>query len=894
MSEPTVPPCRPPHTAPDAFAAALEQAEDRAASVVRRLGPLDAFRELLAANDAHIRQLPLDNGRLLAASRTAIYTVLARHWVEEQRQVHGYKRPFALAALGGTGRAELTPYSDTDFALLFDDAIDDNPFLLELQRQALHTREFEQRYGFTCTPLPFNLDDAARLADKQLNAFLDLRALYDPHGLVDTFRQRVRLTFDPFEHFLHVRTFWKREWEKAAGDCERLDRFDIKNDGLRVFLAGVWTLAGEQFVHSHEIYRVLADPRDLEAYHLLLRLRAWFHSRRPPAHSPANGRHPQDVIGFADLLDFGPLLGPGADDEEQFVFSNQVRAQLLSARKRVARFTRGVIERALKTGRRIGPRSPIVLGVGGLSHTAALAGADAREKSRAALSLLLASQHYGVPIDPAELETTFRNAGDWLVRVPELSALFYEPRGSLAESLAFLSQFDGAENRLFPGHARFAVSMDARVLSERCWLRGALARRKIAVLEALVREGRERLTAAVSVQHLTDLTRGVDEQVEAALLDADQLAAVKLALQTKRLPLTPDDLETRRDARRPLHERFASGFSEIPLADYYPPYSEQSEFTPETVRLTEFLVAHRRAFKDSSQSAVNDARKVQDFAALCGNERFLRALFVFTCADRAEWESARHEPTRWFNSRELYVKAMMRFRPNLDPTRSIETAGFAPDQLAILKDLGPDLYSGVYRRHAGRFGEHLVRLCEKPEATGPKAALLHDGTAHILGVAARDSRGLAASIAGALWRRRVGLSQAHLFSAANHGLALDFFHLAATEHPVDAGVARAVEEAIGRRLHIADADEAGLPRTPGKVTLQEWRPGQYCLRCETTADAEALLYALTYRVFRYLRGNIFALAAHSVRGQACVSVYHSLPPDLPLHAAQALVAARFG
>src|SRR6185295_6363381 len=157
---------------------------------------------------------------------------------------------------------------------------------------------------------------------------------------------------------------------------------------------------------------------------------------------------------------------------------------------------------------------------------------------------------------------TFRNAGDWLMPVPELSALFYDQRGSQADSFGFLSQLDGAAERLFPGYAKFEASLDQRVLAERKSLRGALERRKLQALDRYVREGQASLANAVATPHLTDHARGVWVAVEAAILDADHLAAVKLALKTKRLPLTSDDLAARHDETRPLHERFSSGFSE--------------------------------------------------------------------------------------------------------------------------------------------------------------------------------------------------------------------------------------------------------------------------------------------------------------------------------------------
>jgi len=101
----------------------------------------------------------LGGGREIAAERTAIYTTLVRDWAEEQRQTLGYHKPFAVVALGGTGRAEMAPFSDNDFAFLFDDALEGNPFLLELraggdaqyrQRRALGVHRSGRRSNLSC------------------------------------------------------------------------------------------------------------------------------------------------------------------------------------------------------------------------------------------------------------------------------------------------------------------------------------------------------------------------------------------------------------------------------------------------------------------------------------------------------------------------------------------------------------------------------------------------------------------------------------------------------------------------------------------------------------------------------------------------------------------------
>ena len=41
------------------------------------------------------------------------------------------------------------------------------------------------------------------------------------------------------------------------------------------------------------------------------------------------------------------------------------------------------------------------------------------------------------------------------------------------------------------------------------------------------------------------------------------------------------------------------------------------------------FVANRRAFKERSETGLNDARQIEEFADLCGDEHRLRALFVF-------------------------------------------------------------------------------------------------------------------------------------------------------------------------------------------------------------------------------------------------------------------------
>jgi hypothetical protein len=865
--------------------------------------PPDAqgFLNRLAANNARILEPELDNGRGIVTERTRIHLDAIAHWAAEAGASHD--RPFAVAALGGTGRAELTPCSDLDIVFLFEDPVESastRPFVKELQQQTLHTRSFRDRFGFAFEALPYAFDDIPALKEKELNAFLDLAPVHDPQGLCTAFRERIRAKYDPFEHFLHVRQLWLRQLERTGANAERIDRFDLKNDALRLFLAGIWALGGRDFEHSHDIYERLRrdDPRDLEAYEFLLRLRGWIHLRRPPGGRPtALGNHEEDLVGFEDLDSFGDWLAEGAAPSERFEFAEEVRSRLLSARRRVAAFARGVIESELRPGRRVSPGNPVALGAGGLYHANPETCLTDHDRSRAALSLVLTAQRYGVAIDASELLTTFHRAGDWLEPVPELWELFNDTRGSLASSFDFLSRIPGAEDRLFPGYGRFESSLDERVRTERQSLRGSLEREKMRELETERREGERIVVEAMDPGRFADTGYDIRVEVETARLSVEQLAAVKLALKTKRLPVTPDDLAARNDPSRSLSDRFSSGFSNIPLDDYYPRALSGAGFPAEVLELARFLVANRRSFREIADSGLIDNLAVKELLDRCGGDpEKARALYVFTRIDRHAWESPQQKPTLFFNIRELYAKACMPEDRRFNPDRLLDQVGLADrESKTILLDFGQDFYEGIYRHYAVRFCPHLLRLADPSKQARPKAILITAGPSAILGVAARDDRGIAASISGALWKQGVGLSQAHFFSAMNHGLAFDFFHLAPASPagdgtPLYGNLPSLVEEAIEQRLHRSEEDEAALPDIARMVTLTEWRHGLFRLRAESGGDVGALIYLLCCKASRRLRADVFGVTSQADRRGARASVFIRLPGSLRIGDARAIVA----
>lgn len=836
-----------------------------------------AHKQRLEANDRLIRQANLDNGRQIATERAAIFADSVRHWAQGEHLASGYDRPFAVVALGGTGRAELTPRSDLDFAFLFDDQIEGNAFLLGLQEQIVNTDQFSSRFGFTFEPLPFDLDDADNLHGKQLNAFLDMAPVYDPDGLAPRFRERIRANYDPFEHFLHVRDFWSRKWAEAADASENIKRFDIKNEGLRIFLAAVWALAGKDFSHSHTVYAALPDPRDLEAYDFLLRIRAFVHSRRGGT-GKANliGDHPEDLLEFDDFLSFGDMLGPEEDEGKRFEFGNKVRARLLASRRRISRFAKGVFGRELSQGVRVAVDSPIRFGSGGLFRETPSLEVSAVERSRRALELVLISQHYSVPIDDSELQNTFHNAGDWITRVPGLASLFYDLDGSLARSLDFLCQIDGVGERLFPGYALYEVSLDARVRKERESLRGKLSRRKLELLELLLERSTSESVQTLASGQTAGLQVEVTPEVEASLLDPDQIAAIRLALFTKRLPLTEGDLLLRNDESANLYQRSSSGLSQIPVEDYFQPFIDEPGFSEHTIELVKFLITNRRALTTYAEPGILDEDQVAKFEVLCRDPSRLRALYVFTCVDRAEWESHGSYPTRWFNIKELYAKTQSAFSPGADPSSALRAQGYDAEDVAILRDFGDSFYSGRYRRFANRFGPHVIHLAQDGDFHAPRVTLLRDDRSHILGVSARDNKGLAASICGVLWHNNIEVAQAHLFSASSHRLALDFFHLSTPPDQFPPRLTHTIEESILLTGEEELARDEG-PHLEGEIRVQEWRADSYLLRFKGQQAPTGALYTLTRHLFLSLQANVFGLTARYQKGNAHVSIFF-IPP----------------
>lgn len=602
---------------------------------------------------------------------------------------------------------------------------------------------------------------------------------------------------------------------------------------------------------------------------------------------------------FADFDSFGEWAGPRATDRERLGFADDVRSRLLDARRRIAAFARGVIEGELRPGRPIRSGDPVRLGAGGLFLADSTNDISDADRSQAALRLVLMAQRYHLPIDPSELLSTFEHAGDWLQPTPVLGELFQSTSGNLAAAFDFLSQIPGAEDRLFPGYGKFESSIDERVRTEKSQLRSALEREKMRKLDALRKAGQPLLDAGHDPGHLTDVAYQIQVEVEAAQLTLPQLAGVRLALKTKRLPVTSDDLAARNDESRPLSERFSSGFSGIPIAEYYGRYASAG-FSAVSLELARFLVENRRAFREIAGTGINDEKAVARLRKICGDDlQKMRALYVFTLVDRHAWESPKTYPERFFNILETYAKARMPEHRRFDPIRVFYEAGCTdPEWQAMLLDFGRDLFSGIYRHHLLRFVPFLIRLANPVagDQAKPKALMVNTPPFQFLGVAAPNRRGIAASISGALWKNGIALRQAHLFSATNRQLALDFFHLGPPRivdgnlaGPSQAEICRLVERAILGNENISEEDEAALPKVARRADITEWHPGLFHIQADAEQDVGALIYLLCLKAGRQLNADVHGLSAQSGRNGARASVFVNLPKTMGIEAARRIV-----
>ena len=690
------------------------------------------YAEYLAANDFLIRYASGAVGQHIVAARTAIHTCLFSAWLTPLlRQWHAENSLVAIA-LGGTGRGEMAPHSDFDVAYVVIDHVVARPILDEIERQTVHSDHFHACFGFNFRGMILSVEDVAGLSFEQTTSLIDLRYLCGAKPVLARFRNALKHELDPlllyFQHEQLLRHYLETDFQVEM---------DLK-ECLRRLQAALWLRAAPSFRSSSALFDE-ANEQTRNAY--------WFlHRVRGVCHLLAGDRqdtHGRDRVTATLLTNAAQLLrvppGPAV-----------VEWDLDTRLRHAATLIRDLAQRTLVEAAKHAPRvrgESISVDADGLIYTGPEP-ATPEGRSDIALTLLTASQRYGRVLSPTQ-SAHFANAMDWFVLRPAAGELLTHP--GLAEALILAQRwhlldaiFVGSSERTHAGLAgdravRFAALVTELQAVDAC----ACGRDPDNSSSSTLRASALSISLAASAADAIGLT-GV--------------AAVRLALVT--LYCT---IEGEKDASR---EDLTTSFERL---------TTQGGCEAETAALAQFLITHRDLLAKIAQQGINDTHHVAMVCAESGTLTNLQALFLLTCVIARTNADHRALPYS-FNLRELYLKALNTLHTQrVSAYELLRGAGFDEAECAVLADLGPDFYSGAYAEFMVRIGSHALNILSG--RIPAKALLFRVAEGSVLAVVARNVRGLAAAVVGALRAANVTIAQAHLFTASQSGFVLDFFHV---------------------------------------------------------------------------------------------------------------------
>jgi hypothetical protein len=206
--------------------------------------------------------------------------------------------------------------------------------------------------------------------------------------------------------------------------------------------------------------------------------------------------------------------------------------------------------------------------------------------------------------------------------------------------------------------------------------------------------------------------------------------------------------------------------------------------TDEDIRLVEFLVRQHLVMGQMSQRRdLEDLGMIADFATLCGDEEFLRQLYLLTFCDLAS--VAPDAMSSWKETllAELYTRTMTFLRRGPDLLGSERAEIVKRRQARAARMLGEDpdgrvlaaLYLGFPDRYfaentARRIASHMEILRARRERL--VSSVIEVAHQKRLGVtemvlAARDTPGLLADVAGVLYANRIEVVDAAIYSRAS-------------------------------------------------------------------------------------------------------------------------------
>jgi [protein-PII] uridylyltransferase len=796
------------------------------------------------------------------------------------REVANCKTPVAIFATGGFGRGELAPFSDLDLLVLCAKTPgNDVQKLAEAILYPLWDAKVDAGHAVRA------YDQALALPANDLaaaTALLDARFLTGDRALADKFLGafRARVAKTAAEDFVARLRAEQKERHSRFGDTIFLLEPDLKNGpgGLRDLCVGRWA-AMARFGTS--------DPKQLLAQGVMTGRLAqaftaateWLMRVRILMHATAGRR--QDHLRFALQEGIAPILYPEARDRGGVIRPavhpavEALMHQYHAHAKLIRNETERLLQRAsVREDKRRKTQPVMVLGdrLGGKTADAHFVVRDGALE----------------PIDPgiferkpSEMIRIFQLAID--LDVP-LALRTREQLGELAASQPALLREDVEAGRRF-----VQICCDARDRANPSRLEQM---QDLGILAAIMPEWEP---STGRVQHDIYHVYTVDQH---ALYAVGRLHALQRGDHAAAFPVPT---ETVPEVTRPVALAMGTLLHDVGKP-YGSPHSEigaglavaicrRLGIEEEDTQRVEFLVRQHLVMGQMSQRRdLEDLGMISDFGALCGNDENLRELYLLTFCDLAS--VAPDAMSSWKETllAELYTRTLAFLRRGPDLLGSERAEIVAERQKGAARLLGEPLPTGggdspLARLFAGfpsryfaenaetRIAAH-VRLVRARRERGNSSLIdvSHDtrlGMTEMV-LAAADTPGLLADVAGVLYANRIEVVDAAIYSRQpadpkEAPEALDVFRVRdSMGRPVTAEarwtkVSSDLEAVVSGRIK-AEILVGGRPRTE---SVASWKTPAVPTECKIdnivsrdftvveviTEDRPGVLYAIARALF---------------------------------------------
>ncbi|HVZ72583.1 MAG TPA: [protein-PII] uridylyltransferase [Polyangia bacterium] len=778
------------------------------------------------------------------------------------------RTPVAILATGGFGRGELAPFSDLD--LLFLCAERPGADVQTLAEAILHplwdakvdaghaVRSFEQALSLPASDLA------------AATALLDARFLVGDAPLAEKFLAefRARIAATAPQDFVARLRAEQRSRHSRFGDTIFLLEPDLKNGpgGMRDLCVGRWAAAA-RFGTS--------DPRELQGKGVMTSRLAtafvaateWLLRVRIAMHGAAGRR--QDHLRFPLQEAIAPVMCPEARDLGGVIRPavhpavEALMHQYHAHAKLIRNETERLLQRASLPDEKRRTTGPIFIRPG--------AGADkyfvVREGQLEAATDDLFEKH------PAEMIRAFSLAIDLNL------TLALRTRELIAEHAA--SHPEALRADPDAGSRFVELLCDSRDTANPSRLEQM---QDLGVLAAMMPEWEP---STGRVQHDIYHVYTVDQH---ALYAVGRLHAIARGDHADHFPVPTETIQE-------VKNRTALTLGTL-LHDVGKPYgSPHSEIgagiavtilkrmgrTDDDIKLVEFLVRQHLVMGQMSQRRdLEDLGMIADFAALCENEENLRTLYLLTFCDLAS--VAPDALTSWKETllRELYARTLnyLRRGPDLLGAERAEIVKRRQTRAARMLNEDPEgesiaaLYQGFPDRYfaentAKRIAAHMELLRSRRERL--QASVVEVVHERRLGVtemvlAARDTPGLLAEVAGVLYANRVEVVDAAIYSRRssdpkNPAEALDVFRVrdtmgrAVTDDSKWKKVRADIEGVLSGKMNLADLVATRpkgdsvvawkTPAVPTELKIDNGVSRDFTVVEVITEDRPGVLYAIT-------------------------------------------------